>query len=106
MIPFVVSEPEQALFQDGIVLIPQRECEAQQLLVIGNPSETILAPVVCPRTRLFVRKIAPCISVGTVVLTDGTPLSLAEVRSPLFPWDTRVTSVVQALLFRDVGDVL
>ena len=55
---------------------------------------------------MIVGKIVPRISVLAVVFADRTPLPLAEVRSPLFPWDTRVTSVVQALLFRDVCDVL
>ena len=46
MVRLTVGEAEQALFQDRIPLVPQRQREAQPLLVIAEAPEPVLAPPV------------------------------------------------------------
>ena len=46
MVPLAVGEPEQALFQDRVPLVPQRQRKAQPLLVIAEAPEPVLAPPV------------------------------------------------------------
>ena len=48
MVRLAVGEPEQALLQDRVALVPQREGKAQPLLVIADPPEPVLAPPVGP----------------------------------------------------------
>src|SRR4030095_366 len=48
VIRLAVGEPKQALLQDRVALVPQRECEAQPLLVIADSAEAVLAPPVGP----------------------------------------------------------
>src|SRR3984893_16282664 len=47
-------------------------------------------------------EIVPGVAVVAVVLPDRTPLSLAEVRPPILPWDVRLPRVVQRLLLSDI----
>jgi hypothetical protein len=46
MVRLTVGESEQALFQDRVPLVPQREREAQPLLVVREAPQTVLAPSV------------------------------------------------------------
>src|SRR5689334_6077887 len=55
--------------------------------------------------RLIMREVVPGISVATIVLAYGSPLSFAEVRSPLLPRDPRIAGLVQPLLLSDVDKV-
>ena len=48
MVRLAVGEPEQALFQDRVALVPQRQRKAQPLLVIAESAEPVLAPPVGP----------------------------------------------------------
>ena len=54
VVAFAVGEAEEPLLQDGVLLIPQGQCEAQVLLVIGNASDAVLAPAVGARAGLIV----------------------------------------------------
>jgi len=46
VISFAIREAENALFQNGIVSVPERERQAQALLVVANPGDTILSPAI------------------------------------------------------------
>ncbi len=104
VVAFAVGEPEQALLQNRIPLIPQSQGKAQSLFFVADAAEAVLAPAVRPRARLIVREIVPGIAVGAVVLAHGSPLALAEIWTPLLPRDARLTGIVQPLLFGDVDD--
>ena len=106
MVRLAVGEPEQALLQDRVALVPQREGKAQPLLVIADPPQPVLAPPVGPGARLVMGEIIPGVAVLAVVLADRAPLPLAEVGSPFLPRDSRLARVIQPLLFRDVDDFL
>ena len=48
VIPLAVGEAEEAFLEDGIALVPQRKGKTQALLVVGDPTQTVLAPAVGP----------------------------------------------------------
>src|SRR3954464_12771123 len=85
MIALAVGEAEQALLQDGVRSVPQRQREAQRLAVVGDPREAVLAPSIRARTRLVVREVTPRVPAAAVVLAHRPPLALAEIRPPLLP---------------------
>ena len=102
VIRFVVGEPEHALLQDRVALVPQRQRKAQTLLVVAEAAEPVLAPLVGARARLVMREVVPGVAVVAVVLADRAPLPFAQIRPPFLPWDLRLSRVVQALLFRHI----
>jgi len=46
VVPLAVGEAERALLEDGVPLVPEGEGEAETLLVVGDPAEAVLAPLV------------------------------------------------------------
>src|SRR5208283_1165722 len=78
MVSFAIGQSEQALFQDGVPAVPQRQGEAKLLLVVGKSGQTVLAPVVSARTRLVVREIVPGIAVLAVIFAYRAPLAFTE----------------------------
>src|SRR4029450_12157909 len=85
VIAFAVRQPEEPLFQDRVVRVPQRESEAQALLVIREAGDAILTPSIRTTARVIVREVFPGIAVRAVVLTDRAPLALGEIRAPFLP---------------------
>ncbi len=63
VVGLAVGQAEHAFLEDGIVAIPQRDAEAQQLLFIADSGETIFAPVVSPGAGLVVGEVVPGISI-------------------------------------------
>ena len=104
VVALAVGEPEQALLEDRVALVPQRQREAQQLLVVAQSAEPVLAPPVGARTCLVVGEVVPGVAVLAVVLADRAPLPLAEIRSPFLPRDLRLARLVQTRLFRHIHD--
>src|ERR1700757_3006199 len=78
--------------------VPQGNCKTELLLVIGDPSQTILSPAIGTGTGLVMTEIVPRIPVRTIVFANGTPLPFTEIRTPLFPRDTGFTGIIQAFL--------
>ena len=85
MIAFAVGETEEALLQDRVVAVPQRQGEAEPLLIVANTRESILAPAIGAGTCLIVREVVPGISIAAVVLANRAPLPFAQVWTPFFP---------------------
>ena len=96
VVRLAVGEPEQALFQDRVALVPQRQRKAEPLLVIAESPEPVLAPPVGARARLVMGEIVPRVAVFAVVLADRPPLPLAEVGAPFLPGDVRLARLVLA----------
>jgi len=46
MITLVAGDTVEALFEDWIALIPERQREAQTLMVISDSANTVFAPTV------------------------------------------------------------
>jgi hypothetical protein len=40
VVPLAVGQPEEAFFEDGILPVPQRQREAEPLLVVGDPAQS------------------------------------------------------------------
>ena len=64
VIAFAVRQPEEAFFEDRVVLVPQADRETQALLVVADPGDPVLAPPVGARSGLVVRQVVPRISVA------------------------------------------
>src|SRR5262249_6503616 len=93
-----VGQAEQALLQDWVTLIPEREREAQGLLVVTDSGQTVLAPPVGARPCLVVGEVRPRVSAVAVVLPDGAPLTFAEIRPPGSPRGARARFAEATLL--------
>src|SRR4029079_1961027 len=98
VVSLAVREPEQPFLQDGVFPVPQTKSETELLFVIRDPTETVLAPAIRPGTRLIMRKEVPGVPVFAVILTDGPPLPLREVRAPLPPRSCAGASFCQSVL--------
>ncbi|MNK95740.1 hypothetical protein D3C87_1159890 [compost metagenome] len=85
MVAFAVGQAEGALFQNRIAPVPQRQRKAQQLVVIADATQAVLAPAVSARPRLIMGEVIPGVAVVAVVFPDRPPLPLAQVRPPFFP---------------------
>jgi hypothetical protein len=82
VVPLAVGEAEQALFQDRIATVPERQSEAELLLVVAEAGEAVFPPAVDAAAGVIVREIVPRGAVRAVVLADGAPLALAQIRPP------------------------
>nr|WP_294551845.1 hypothetical protein [uncultured Rhodopila sp.] len=77
VIALAVGQTEQALLQDRVALIPQRQGQAQNLVVVGKAGDAVLAPSVCAAAGMVMWKIVPGIAVRAIVLADRAPLPFA-----------------------------
>ena len=59
--------------------------EAEALLDVREAGESVLAPAVGTRTGVVVGEVVPGGAVRAVVLADGPPLALAQIRPPVVP---------------------
>jgi len=59
VIALAVGESEQALFDNGILAVPQREREAEKLLVIADPADPVFAPAIGPAASMVVGERFP-----------------------------------------------
>ncbi|MGC4089204.1 MAG: hypothetical protein QM756_15230 [Polyangiaceae bacterium] len=85
VIAFRPGQAEQALLQDGVAFVPQREREAQARLAVTNAEQAIFAPAVGAAARLIVGEVVPALAVRGVVFTHRAPLALGKVRAPALP---------------------
>src|SRR5215471_3328801 len=99
VVAFGIGQAEQPLLEDRVPLIPQRQGQAQPLLVVADPGEAILAPAVRAGSRLIMTEIRPGIPVLAVVLPDRSPLPFAEIRPPGAPRHT-LPGLPKPALFR------
>src|SRR5258706_556105 len=67
IVSLVTNKSGQALLVNPILCVPQRQRQAQALLRVAEPADTILAPAVGATARVIVRKLIP----GGAVLAVG-----------------------------------
>ena len=103
VVAFVAVEPEEALLQDGIAAIPQRQREADALVPVADAADAVFAPAVGARARVVVREILPRGAVRAVILAHGSPLALAEVGPPALPMDFALLRFQQSFFFARHG---
>jgi hypothetical protein len=85
VVALAVGQAEQALLEDGVFPVPEREGKAEALPVVRVPGQSVLAPSVRARPGVIVAEIVPCVAALAVVLADGAPLPFAQVRTPFAP---------------------
>ena len=105
VITLAVGQAEEALLEDRVLAVPQRQGEAKPLLVVGDAGQTILAPAVGARARLVMGEVVPGVAAFAVVLADRAPLPFAQVRSPLLPGSLALPSSFQSIVFSRHGCV-
>src|SRR5262249_4952771 len=96
VVTLAVGQAEQALLEDRIDSVPQRQGEAQSLRVVRDPTQAVLAPAVGARAGLVVGEVAPGIAAAAVVLAHRAPLALGEIRSPLAPRNAWLARLLEA----------
>ncbi len=79
------GEAEGALLEDRVAAVPQRQPQAEALLVVAQAGQAVLAPAVGAAAGVVVRKIVPRGAAGAVILAHGPPLPLGEVGAPAPP---------------------
>src|SRR5271154_3280495 len=99
VIAFPVGKAEEALFQDGIFFVPQRQRQANVLVAIAKSGDAVLSPAIGAGACMVMRKITPCVAIGAVIFADGAPLALGEVRAPTLPVGYAFTAGPQPLFF-------
>src|SRR6478672_4120172 len=67
VIALTIGQPEQALLEDRITFVPQREGEAKSLVMISESGDAILAPSIGAAAGMVVGQILPRVAVLTVV---------------------------------------
>ena len=77
VVAFVTCEAENALFENRVTLVPQRDSKAEELSAVADASEAIFIPAVCARAGLIVREVFPCVAMGTVIFANRAPGSFA-----------------------------
>ena len=80
-----VGQAEHPLLEDRVDAVPQRDREAEDLGVVAESGDAVLAPLVGARAGLVVGEVLPGVAELAVVLAHGAPLPLADVRTPLLP---------------------
>src|SRR5207244_9102798 len=85
VIAFGPGESEQPLLEDGVSLVPQRQAEAQALMVVRDAEKTVLTPPIRPRARVIVREVLPGVPSGRVILAHRAPLTVGEIGAPAPP---------------------
>src|SRR4029450_8966661 len=99
MVAFAVGQPEEPLFENRILAVPEGQAEAEVLLVIGNPGDAVFAPAVGARAGMVVREEVPGVAVLAVVLAPVSPLPFPEVRSPFLPGRFHLARLFQSVVF-------
>src|SRR6185312_14148784 len=79
------GEAEDALLEDVVLAVPQRQPEAEGLPVVREPGQPVVIPAVRPGPGVVVREVVPGAAVAGVVLPDRAPRPLGEVGAPLAP---------------------
>ena len=79
------GQSEHPLLEDRIAAVPERERQAELVANVRDAGHAVLVPAIGPRPRVVVRERGPGVAALGVVLADGAPGPLAEVRAPLVP---------------------
>ena len=103
VVALAVGQAEEPLLEDRILAVPQRQREAEPLLVVGDAGQPVLAPAVGARAGLVVAEVVPGVARLAVVLAHRAPLPLAEVRSPLPPGHSLLARRRQPIQLRCPG---
>jgi hypothetical protein len=102
MIALAVGQAKEPLFENRVTAIPQRQSQADSLLVIADACDAVLAPTVGSAASMVVRQIFPRVAMWTVVLAYRSPLALREIRSPTTPIEGPIVGFSEASAFSGI----
>src|SRR4051794_4694721 len=106
----VVAFPEakavEPFFEKGIVAVPERGREAEELKAIADASDAVFAPAKSFTAGMLVRKIGPGIAIGAVVFAHRAPRPLRQIRSPSSPAEDVAFNFLEPFAFGVAHDAL
>src|SRR5206468_4210533 len=97
VIALAVGEAEEALLQNRVLAVPQRERKAEPALVVAHAGDSVFAPAIRAAASVVVREIIPRVALWRIILAHRAPLALGEIRPPTFPVGQAGFAVSQAL---------
>ena len=100
VIALAAGDTEEPLLHDRIAAVPEREREAQPLVVVRDAGQAILSPAIGPGARVLVGEELPGGPVRAVVLPDRAPLPLGHVRAPPLPVRGPLPRLLESPLLR------
>src|SRR5690606_5336741 len=95
---------EGPFLKNGVFAIPQRQSQAETLCLVRDTAQPILVPSIYPRTRLVMIEILPGGPIRAVILPNGAPGTLGQVRPPQLPVLPSPTMILQPLPFGILSD--
>src|SRR5258708_5669192 len=99
VITLTVREAEKPLFQNRILPVPECQTQTETLIVVAQAGNAIFAPTIGTAARLVVTEIIPGSPVWAVILTNRSPLALAQVGAPAPPMCPPAVSLFQSFCF-------
>src|SRR5207245_5886372 len=85
VIAFVAVETEEALLEDRVVAVPQRNGEAEKLVAVADARDPVLVPAVGAGAGVINGEVFPRSAIGAVVFAYRPPRPVPEKRSPPVP---------------------
>jgi hypothetical protein len=85
VIALFTRQAEESLFENRVFAIPQGDGEAEKLVVVADAKNAIFGPPVRTRPRVLVREVVPSITVRAVILPNGAPGALSQIRTEAAP---------------------
>ncbi len=98
VISLVAGQTEEALLEDRVAAVPQRDGEADPLVPVGNTGNAVLVPAVSLGSGVVVRDVFPGRAVLAVVFPHRAPGPLAQIRPPALPVRSSIPGFFETLL--------
>src|SRR5207245_5583377 len=95
----VGRDAEQALLEDGVLGVPEGGGKDEDLVAVAEAGDAVLAPAVGLGAGQVVRQVGPGVAVGGIILTDGSPGTVGNVRPPAPPGVDVVGDLGEAAVF-------
>ena len=85
MIALERSDAEEPLLQVVVVAVPESRGEAEHLVAVAEPRDTVLAPAEGATAGVVIVRRGPGVAVGRVVFANRAPAAIGDVRAPSPP---------------------
>jgi len=70
MISLMASDAKEPLLENRVLSIPEGEGKTESLVIIRDARDTVFAPTICTRPRVFMREMAPGVTIRRIIFTD------------------------------------
>ena len=99
MVALMAGQPKKSFFDHGVFSIPKSPGYTKFLFIIRNSSNSLFSPAIGLAFGLIMSDIVPGGSIGTIILSYCTPLTIGEVRTPLLPMFLPLPVFLKPLFF-------